>query len=160
MKKQRGLNRYYKKLEHQNEFDKRLELNLDDAETWPKYWHLHFDHYGLGDHSFKKRKPHLDKLFRHFDFLVGRTNKLDFDFQLYAVILDFHSSSDALFLHIPDSNNGQFLFKIEELSAETTLKNKLLNEYLESLDGYEKLYGNSRQGLCLLYRKGVGLPFV
>lgn len=160
MKKQRGLKRYYKKLEHKNEFDKTLELNLDDPQTWPKYWHLHFDLYGQGDHSFKKRKPHLDKVFRHFDFLVARTRKLDCDFQLYAVILDFHSSSDALFLHIHDSNNGQFPFKIEELSAETTLKNKLLIEYLESLDGYEKLYGNARQAFCLIYSKGAGRMFV
>jgi len=160
MKKLRGLKRYYQKLEHQNEFDKITELNLDDAQTWPKYWHLHFDHYGLGDRSFRKRKPHLDKLFRHFDFLVERTSRLKFEFQLYAVILDFHSGSDALFLHLPDFDNQQFPFKLEELSIESMLKNGALDEYIGRLNGYEKLYGHAMQGFCLLYKKDIGLPFV
>ena len=160
MKKRRGLKRYYNNLNHQNDFDKISEIQFNKPETWPKYWHMHFDHYGLGNHSFKKRKPHVNKLFKHFAFLIEKTNNLNFDFQLYAVILDFHSSSDAIFLHIPDYNNGQFPFKVEDLSAVTTLKNEALDGYLNNLNGYEKLYGHARQAFCLIYRKGHGRPFV
>lgn len=155
MKKQRGLKRYFKKLEHHNQFDKIFALDIDAPQTWPKYWHLHFDHDGLGNHSFKKRKPHLDKLFKHFDFLADRINKVSFTFNLYAVILDFHSSSDAIFLHVPDVENGQLPFRIEELSVETTLKNEALNRYILRLDGYEIRYGQARQAFCLIYKKGV-----
>jgi hypothetical protein len=159
MKKQRGLKRYYQDLERQNEFDKISWLNLQDTSTWFKNWHLHFDWRGYGDNSFKRRKPHLDKLFRHFQFLSKETKSLKSEFQLYAVILDFQSSSDALFMHTPNRNYSQFPFKVEDLSKSTTLTNKALNAYINQLRGYEKLYGEAGEAFCLLYIKGLGEGF-
>jgi hypothetical protein len=159
MKKQRGLKRYYKNLERQNEFKKLTELKLDDPDSWLPNWHLHFNWKGYGNYSFKKRKPHLDKLFRHLQLLVEKTKSLKSDFQLYAIILDFNSASDALFLHKPSSCNTQFPFKVEALSKETTLLNKDLNSYLNKLEGYEKLYGQADQAFCLLYIQNVEKPF-
>lgn len=159
MKRHRGLKRYYKKLATQNDFDKMTWLKLADPNTLFDNWHIHFDWYGYGNNSFKKRKPHLDKLFRHFDLLSVETKQLKTDFQLYTIVLDFDSSSDALFLHTPNPNNSQFPFKIEELSNQTTLKNKQLNEYLGELKGFEKLYGQADEAFCLLYKKNIGIPF-
>ena len=101
----------------------------------------------------------MDKLFRHFDILVDRTRTRKTDFQLYAVLLDFDSASDALFLHTPNPNNSQFPFEVSELRPTTTLKNKNLNEYIATLNGYEKLYGEADEAFCLLFRKNVGKPF-
>lgn len=159
MKKHLGLKRYYRNLERQNEFDKITWLNLKDITTWSKNWHLHFDRRGCGNNSFKRRKPHLDRLFKHFQFLAQETKPLKSEFQLYSVILDFHSSNDALFLHTPNPNNSQFPFKVENLSRSTTLTNKDLNAYINRLEGYEKLYGKAREALCLLYIKGIGEGF-
>jgi hypothetical protein len=159
MKKHRGLRRYYRNLERQNEFNKINWLNLQDTGTWHENWHVHFDWRGYGDNSFKRRKPHLDKLFRHFQFLAKETESLKSDFQLYAVILDFHSSSDALFLHRLSPTNKQFSFKVKDLSRSSTLKNKDLNTYIAQLIGYEKLYGEATEAFCLLYIKGVGAAF-
>lgn len=151
MKKHRGLKRYYRNLERQNEFHKITWLNLHDINTWPENWHFHFDWRGYGNNSFKRRKPHLDRLFKHFQFLSKETKSLKSKFQLYAVILDFHSSSDALFLHTPNPYSSQFPFKVEDLSKSTTLTNTNLNAYIEQLEGYEKLYGKAREAFCLLY---------
>jgi hypothetical protein len=160
MKKQRGLKRYYRNLEFKIDFDNSTWVDFNDPQTWPPNNHFHFDWNGLGNNSFKKRKPHLDKLFRHFDFLVDKTRSLSFDFQLYAIILDFNSSSDALFLHAPNPNNSQFTFEVEELSSITTLTNKQLDQYITNLPGYEKLYGQTQNGAyCLLYIKNIGKPF-
>lgn len=159
MKKHRGLKRYYRNLERQNKFDKITWLNLRDTSTWSEIWHLHLDWYGYGDNSFKRRRPHLDKLFRHFEFLFEETKSLKAEFQLYAVILDFHSSNDAVFLHTPNVNNSQFPFKVEDLSKSTTLKNNDLNTYINHLEGYEKLYGEAKEAFCLLYVKGFGNGF-
>ncbi|WP_152559891.1 hypothetical protein [Hymenobacter sp. IS2118] len=158
-KKRRGLKRYYKSLLTANDFEKVTWLDLDNVETWRKNWHHHFDWYGYGDNSFKKRKPHLDKLFRHFELFIDRTKNLDQSFQLYAVLLDFDSSSDALFLHTPNQDNNQFPFKVSDLQATTTLKNSRLNDFLNSLNGYEKLYGQAGEAFCLLFRKNIGQPF-
>jgi hypothetical protein len=159
MKKQRGLKRYYKNLSIVNDLDSASWLDFDNSDTWFDNWHLHFDWKGYGNNSFKRRKPHLDKLFRHFDILVDRTKKLKTDFQLYSVLLDFDSSSDALFLHTPNPNNSQFPFKIPDLKLTTTLTNQQLNDYINNLEGYEKLYGNADEAFCLIFRKNVGQPF-
>jgi hypothetical protein len=124
-----------------------------------KNWHFHFDSRGYGINSFKRRRPHLEKLFRHFDILVERTKRNKTDFQLYSVLLDFDSSSDALFLHSPNLKNSQFPFKISELQLTTTLTNRQLNDYLDKLDGYEKLYGRAGEAFCLIFKKDVGQPF-
>jgi hypothetical protein len=160
MKRQRGLKRYYRNLALQNDFEKPTwKVNFKDTDAWFDNWHWHFDWKGFGNDSFKRRKPHLDKLFRHFDFLVKTLKTTNSDFQLYTVLLDFHSSSDALFLHTPNRNNSQFPFKIEDLSKTTTLTNKALDGYVEELSGYEKLYGQAGQAFCLLYLRNVGHPF-
>jgi|ERR1035437_3645858 hypothetical protein len=159
MKRHRGLKRYYENLAIQNDFDKLTWLNLANPNTWIDNWHIHFDRKGYGNNSFKRRKPHLDKLFRHFDMLSEMTKNIKSNFQLYSIILDYDSYSDALFLHTPNPNKNQFPFKIEDLTLESTLKNKLLDEYLSNLKRYEKLYGQADEAFCLLYKKNIGMPF-
>lgn len=160
IKKQRGIKRYYKNLGSKVDFDKNTWLDFDNPKTWEHNWHIHFDSWGYGNTSFKRRKPHLDKLFRHFELLIDKTKKLKQDFQLYSILLDFDSHSDALFLHTPNPNNNQFPFKISDLTLETTLTNKQLNDYINNLEGYEKLYGKADEAFCLIYKKNVGQPFV
>jgi len=159
IKKQRGRKRYYKNLASKIDFDNKTWLDFENTETWDHNWHIHFDYEGYGNDSFKRRKPHLDKLFRHFDLLVDKTKKLKKDFNLYTVLLDFNSHSDALFLHTPNLNNSQFPFKISDLKLDTTLTNGQLNDYINNLEGFEKLYGNAREAFCLIYKKNVGQAF-
>ncbi len=159
LKKHRGLKRYYKNIAIENDFDKIKWLDFDNPNTLKEDWHLHLDWYGYGNSSFKRRKPHLDKLFRHFDILVDRTKKWKSDFQLYTILLDFHSSSDALFFHTPNPTNSRFTFKVSDLQLTTTLTNCQLNEYIDNLEGYEKLYGQAGEAFCLIFKKNVGLPF-
>ncbi|TJZ51817.1 hypothetical protein FAZ15_19920 [Sphingobacterium olei] len=159
IKKHRGSRRYYKKLATENDLDKATCLDFDNPETWFENWHLHFDWNGYGNNCFKRRKPHLDKLFRHFDILVDKTKRLKTDFQLYSILLDFASCNDALFLHTPNPNNSQFPFTISDLQPTTTLTNRGLDDYINKLDGYEKLYGQADEAFCLIYKKNVGQPF-
>ncbi|CAM3885833.1 hypothetical protein MUGA111182_15360 [Mucilaginibacter galii] len=160
MKKQRGLKRYYSNLGLQNDFKEMTWLNFDCPEIWFDNWHIHFDWKGYGNNSFNKRKPHLDKLFRHFSLLVNMTHRIKSDFQLYAIIYDIDSSDDALCIHTPNPNNSPFPLEIEELSKASTLNNKPLNLYVKNLEGYEKLYGQTQyEAYCLLYIKGIGKPF-
>lgn len=158
-KKQRGLKRYYQRLALKNEFDGNKELNISNPDTWPYNEHFHFDYKGRGNNSFKRRKPHLDKLFRHFDILIEKIQGCKTEFQLYAILLDYDSRSDALFFHKPNSNNSQFPFKVSDLQLTSTLKNKALNGYIDHLSGYEKRYGQAGEAFCLLFRKNVGQPF-
>jgi len=155
-KKHRGLRRYYRNLPIQNDFEK---IDWRDFDKRRGYWHLHFDRYGYGNNSFQRRKPHLDKLFRHFDILVEETKSLKIEFQLYAILLDYSSGSDALFLHIPNPKNSQFSFQISDLQLITTLTNQSLNNYIDNLVGYEKLYGQADEAFCLLFKKNVGVTF-
>ena len=158
-KKHRGLRRYYRNLAIVNDFDKIPWFSSNNSGNWVDNWHHHFDWYGYGNNSFRRRKPHIDKLFRHFDLVVNKTRNLNSNFQLYVVLLDFDSASDALFLHNPNPNNSQFPFKISDLQLTTTLKNKELDDYINSLEGYERLYGQAGEAFCLLYKRGVGQPF-
>ena len=159
IKKQRGLRRYYKNLALQNELETATIPDFDNPNAWFDNWHLHFDWKGYGNSSFKRRKPHLDKLFTHFELLIDKTKKLRGDFQLYAILLDFDSAHDALFLHTPNLNNSQFPFKISGLQSATTLVNNQLNDYIDNLHGYEKLYGRAGEAFCLISKKDIGQPF-
>lgn len=159
IKKHRGLRRYYKNLATENELHKATWLNFENSEIGLNNIHLHFDLKGYGNESFKRRKPHLDKLFRHFELLVDKANHLKIDFQLYAIILDWDSCSDALFLQTPNPKNSQTPFKIVDLQTTTTFSNQLLNDYISNLKGYEKLYGQADEAFCLLFKKNVGTPF-
>lgn len=158
MRKHRGLKRYYKNLATVNDLDKTC-LDFDNPQIWFDHWHLHFDWEGYGNDSFKRRKPHLDKLFRHFNLLEEKTKQLKIDFQLFSILLDFDSYNDALFLHTPNPNNSQFPFEISDLQLRTTLTNKPLNDYINNLYNYEKLYGKADEAFCLLFKKNVGQPF-
>jgi len=158
-KKHRGLRRYYQNLGVTNVFDKLDWLDLNNPKTRPYNWHLHFDTWGYGDESFSRREPHLDKLFRHFDIVGERTKDLKDEFQLYTVLLDFSSHSDALFFHEPNPNNSQFPFKVSDLQLTSTLKSQSLNDYIDNLEGYEKRYGVADEAFCLLFKKNVGLFF-
>jgi hypothetical protein len=159
MKKHRGLKRYYRNLAFQNDFDKMTWLDFNKPDTWFDRWHLHFDWKGYGNNSFKRRKPHLDKLFRHFEILVDKTKLLKTDFQLYAIILDFDSYSDALFLHTPNSNGNAFPFKISDLTSKSNLTNQQLDNYISDLKGYKILYGQAGENFCLIYKENIGQPF-
>jgi hypothetical protein len=158
-KKHRGLKRYYKNLSIKNDFNEIDWLNFKDPELWFDNWHLHFDWEGYGNNSFKRRKPHLDKLFRHFNMLVEKTKNLKVEFQLYTIILDYASDSDALFLHTPNPNNDQFPFHISELQLSSTLTNKPLNDYINHLTGYEKRYGRADEAFCLIFKENIGKHF-
>jgi hypothetical protein len=131
-------------------------VDFNDPKTWFDNWHIHFDWYGYGNYSFKKRKPHLDKLFRHFEILADKTKEIKTDFQLYAIILDHDSKSDALFLNTLNKNVRKKPFNISELKTESNLTNKQLDDYIKSLSGFEILYGGVRENFCLIYKENVG----
>jgi hypothetical protein len=159
MKKHRGLKRYYRNLAIHTDFDKMTRLDFNKPDTWFDNWHLHFDWKGYGNNSFKRRKPHLDKLFRHFEILVDKTKLLKLDFQLYAIILDFDSGGDALFLHTPNPNGNAFPFKISDLTFKSNLTNKQLDDYINDLKGYMILYGQAGENFCLIYKENIGQSF-
>ena len=156
MKKLRGLKKYYKRLETDNDLDKATWLNFDDPDIWLDNWHLHFDWKGFGNNSFKRRKPHLNKLIRHFNILEEETKKLKKEFQLYAVLLDKDSYSDALFLNTPNPNY-KFPWKYDGLSTTSNLTNNELDNYISELKGFEKLYGVADENFCVLYKRNIGI---
>ncbi|WP_443939301.1 hypothetical protein [Pedobacter sp. MW01-1-1] len=156
LKKHRGLKRYYKNLA--SKVDDWSGLNfIDQKFAWFDLWHTHFDWFGYGNHSFDKRKPHLDKLFRHFELLKQKAPELKTDYQIWATILDNDSASDALYLHTPNPNRDNFPLALNKLKSENTLTNQKLIKYLDELDGFEKLYGEAEEAFCVVYKKDVGL---
>ena len=156
MKKFRGQKKYFKRLKTDNDLDKAVWLNFDEPNIWLDNWHLHFDWKGLGNKSFKKRKPHLDKLIRHFEILEKETKKLQKDFQLYAVLLDNDSYYDALFVNTENPNN-KFPWKYDNLITKSNLTNTNLEKYLNTLEGFEKLYGVADENFCVIYKKEIGI---
>ncbi|HNZ43766.1 MAG TPA: hypothetical protein PLI16_02100 [Bacteroidales bacterium] len=159
-KKQRGLKRYYKNLTVRNDFDKMNWLDFRQPGVWFDNWHLHFDRKGYGNVSFKRRKPHLDKLFRHFDLLAEMTLNVKTDFQLFAVIHDFDSANDGIFLNTPNPNSSVFPFSIPGLSLSNNLQNIHLADYLVKLSDYTILYGNAEENYCVLFKENIGVGII
>jgi hypothetical protein len=167
MKKHRGLKRYYKKLTSENDFITRTTwLNLKKEDNWFNFWKLHFDHKKLGNSSFKSRRLHLDKLFRHFELIRQESKYFQNGFQVWAFITENNSYDDCLFLHTPNPH-GEFPHKYSDYSLTSNFKNHNLDKYLESLTGYKKIYGQYLisgderiRNFCAIYREGVGQSIV
>ena len=161
MKRQRGLKRYYRNLETHNDFvdmQKSL-LDFSNPDAWFDNWHWHFDWKGVGNNSFKRRKPHLDKLFRHFEILAELIKEFKKEFHLYVFLFDYESSSDAIFIHTSNPNNNcEFPIKFPSLSKQSNLTNTYLQTYIDKLEEYVKLYGKVDENFCILYKNNVGQP--
>ncbi|GHT22369.1 hypothetical protein FACS189430_04040 [Bacteroidia bacterium] len=157
MKKQRGLKRYYQNLKTKNDFANwdRFDFNKY-PDAWFDCWHWHIDWRAYGNHSFKKRKPHLDKLFRHFAYIEEKIKSYHSEFQFFILLLDYNAASDAIFLHTPNPNKNNFPLQWENLTNESTLTNKQLVDYVKKLEGYEILYGTADEAFCILFKKGIG----
>ncbi len=156
MRKHRGLKRYYKNLQTKEENWSGLNFT-DPDKAWFDLWHTHFDWHGYGNDSFKRRKPHLDKLFREFDVLEKKAKLLKTEFQIWATLLDFESYDDALFLHTPNPNHDNFPWKIKDLSTKNNLTNKALAEYVNNLSGYKIVFGQADENYCVIYKDKVGI---
>ncbi len=142
----------------QNEFMENECFNTSNPASYQPNFHLHFDNYGYGNNNFKKRKPHLDKLMRHFEYAVNDLALADAGYQICAVLLNTSSSSDALFLNQAESSDNLFSLNKSDLSDQSTLTNKQLNDYIENLKGYKKLYGTAAEPFCLIYKSGIDYP--
>jgi len=128
LKKHRGLKRYYKNLATKIDLEEIDRLDFDSPQawfddwffrfglhpygnnqTWFYYWHLHFDYKGYGNNSFKRRKPHLDKLFRHFDILVDKTKSLnDYIDHLAGYEKRYGKADEAFCLIFKENVGGPF----------------------------------------------------
>ncbi|GGK89669.1 hypothetical protein ACD591_08045 [Rufibacter glacialis] len=155
MKKRRGLRIYFRRLEKHNDLEGFAAL-ISGKESWFDFGHTHYDWEGLGINSWKKRKPHLDTLFRNFDLYPNRLKLIEKPFQLFIQLYDYDSSDDAIFIHTENPNQDNFPYKID-LMDKCTLKNQELIKYINQKGGFEKLFGIAdNEGYCLLYKKGIG----
>lgn len=163
MKKQRGLKRYYRKLSTTNDFISRITwLDFNSPDIWFDYWHVHFDNHGYGNKSFKRRKPHLDMMFRHYEIAALEMNKLNKEFQLWIFINDFTSYNDGIFFHTPNPNEQNYPHKYSEIRLECNLKNGNLINYLNEHKDFERVFGTyyedekPKERFCALYKSNIG----
>ena len=154
MKKFRGKKKYFTRLKtHTVPY----EITNDQSE-WFDFWHTHYDWQGVGNTNWKMRKPHLDVLFEHFKLYEQKLKTFPKPFQLFIILHDTDSSSDAIYIHQENENQNNFPFKIKENSF-CTLKNKQLRDFLESVQGFIKIFPKpepEREGVCFLYKQGTG----
>lgn len=155
MKKRRGLTRYFRKLEKHNDLEGFAAL-VSGKESWFDFGHTHYDWEGLGNNSWKRRKPHLDTLFRNFDLYPDRLKLIEKPFQLFIQLYDYESSDDAVFIHTENPNQDNFPYKTV-LTDKCTLNNQQLIKYINQKEGFEKLFGIAdNEGYCLLFKHGIG----
>jgi len=155
MRKFRGKKRYYRELERHSDFSKLTAMTFN-KDSWFDLWHTHYDWKGFGNKSWKKRKPHLDTLFRNFDLYPERLKSIEKHYQLFIQINDIDSSQDSVNIHTANPNRDNFPLKAN-LSRECKLTNQQLINYLDKKKGFEKLYGmNELEAYCILYRPGTG----
>ncbi len=164
-KKMRGMSRYFRNLLKLNPALKiQLPLNSDSSFD---YVHLHCDNTGLGNLSFKKRKPHLDALFRTFSFIESLQKNSFKNFQCWIEIYEFDSYNDRLYLHTANHNKSDFPFINDFYSEKCNFTNPELIHYFNNLQGFRKCYyeiyyeddflGRVLKRCCLLYKPGFGL---
>ncbi|QNF34635.1 hypothetical protein HUW51_18580 [Adhaeribacter swui] len=159
MKKLRGQRRYYRNLQKLKNF-KNNALDLSgNSNSWFDLWHIHFDWKGLGNKSWKKRKPHLDSLIKHFNSFEESLNSYPKPFHLFAIIHDYDSSDDAVYIHTSNPNQNNFPLSVEAATV-SNLKNHHLQNYLDSLSSFEKIYCQSlEENYCIVFKNNIGQEF-
>lgn len=161
MKKRRGKRKYYRRLGRLNQIPDYWFTEIDDAESWFDFDHVHFDWSGYGDCCWKERLAHLNALFLHFDILVQAFRKVERKFQVFAVLNERDSGSDALYLHTPNPT-GYFPHSDFGYVSECTLTNPNFIGYLEMLRqrGYAVLYSprGADYPACVVYKENLGEP--
>lgn len=163
IKKKRGLRRYYRALD-------KLSLSQSVCRLGHNFSfkHVHADNTGIGNHSFKRRKPHLNALFRQFEPLNQNLKSGGKAYQMWVMVYDYDSYNDRIWLHTFGSE--PFPYRYEQVSEVCNLTNQALVDYLESLNGYSKYYGELYEldeeagpvlkRFCILFRQDCGLPLV
>lgn len=167
MKKHRGLRRYYKNLSRVNELETGMTwLDFKVPDIWFDYWHIHFDNYGYGNRSFKRRKPHLDALFRHYEIASQKMLNTGKEFQLWIFINNYRSYDDALYFHTPNPNALNFPHKYNDYGTEYKLSNHDLIDYLSKRNDFKMTCGayytedSPLEVFCALYKENIGLPII
>lgn len=160
MKKRRGLRKYYRKLARLNEFacGENWLTYVHDADDWFNYAHLHFDWEGYGNLHWKERQSHLDALFRHYEMLAEVCLHVERALQVFAIIHEFDSGSDALYVHSPNPTADNYPLRSNNIET-CTFTSRNLVEYLEALKmrGYSVLYAppGSRYSDCIVFRESL-----
>lgn len=131
---------------------------IHDADDWFNYAHLHFDWDGYGDLRWKERRAHLDALFRHYEMLAAACENVKRALQVFAIIHEFDSGSDALYVHSPNPMADNYPLRSVNIEA-CTFTSRNLVEYLETLKtrGYSVLYAppGSRYSDCIVFRESL-----
>ena len=100
--KVRGRRRYYRAI-------MRVATRLQVQESgWFDRMHWHVDWPGLGNVSWRERRSHLIALFAMFRDVQHKTAAWLAPHQCWLQINAVDSSQDAVYLHTPNPNNGDF----------------------------------------------------
>ena len=159
MKKNRGLNRYYKNL---GEISFLNEFNFSgDDNSWFDFYHIHIDDTGLGNKSWKSRKQHLDGLFSMAEKVENKLKNYPKDFQYWIMIDEDDSCEDSVYIHTENPNSSLFPTLIED-DVKAEIKNERLFEYISNR-GYKILksemidYEDKKSTAYFLYKEHFGL---
>jgi hypothetical protein len=163
MKKKRGLRRYFKSL---NTRETKIPLIWlkDGYFSYDKLW---VDYYGFT--GIKKRKPHLEYLFRNYEMLSDQISNLNQQFQIWIWINELTSREDCIILHSPNPFNS-FPHKYKSLTFDNNFNNTDLLTFINQKTEFKKIYGTrvlenengfkTQENFCVLYKDNIGEPII
>lgn len=83
--------------------------------SWFDYMHYHPDRWGYGNLGWRMRARHLEALAKVFDRFARELSRFERPYQLW-IYLDVHDASyDAVFIHSPNPNHGNFPMVLEHV---------------------------------------------
>lgn len=163
MKKKRGLKRYFKSLQNMETRIPKIWIE-DGYFSYDKIW---VDY--IGFKGIKKRKPHLDCLFRNFELLADQISKLNLEFQIWIWINEKTGKEDCIILHSPNPETA-FPHNYKNLSFDNNFRNSDLLSFINQKTDFKKMFGTSfssndsgtktSESFCVLYKDCIGEPII
>jgi hypothetical protein len=139
---------------------KKLNLDFSGGQmSWFDLWHTHVDWDSKGNKDWKTRKKYLKQLLDTFDQFSQKLKTYPHDFQLWIVIHENESGDDCVYIHTKNPNADNFPIKVTA-DNKNNIKNKVLKEFVDSLD-FEKVRIETSDGyIYYLFDKDIGISLV
>ncbi len=153
LKKFRGKRRYFRDLARKIALET-CELNFDQ-DAWFDLWHNHLDLSGLGNHSLKIRRKHIEAHIAFYKNILERLEYYEKPYQSWVHIDDEDASTDAVFIHTSNPNEENFPLKVENLHWNCTIPT-VFQDLINTKEFIVGHYKNRSEGGYIIQSKTKG----
>lgn len=140
---------------------KKLKIGVS-KDDWFSLWHTHFDWDGDGNENWDIRLKYLNEMIDAYHQAKEQLKQFPKPYQIWILIHENDSASDALYIHSSNPNSDNFPVKLKEITkvSKPYFDDKRLEQFIKQqyLEVVQVFYNGKKQ--FYLFDKNVGEPLI